>query len=456
MNASIPLPVSAEQTLATLLQLSRRARQCDKAAELRFLLVNETQALMPFRQAAFWSRDQGVAALSGVTAIEQHAPYVQWLTRWCAQSAEGPDAGGFATDLRALPAREQGADWAEWLPPFLATVELPAGGRFNGGRLLLARDTPFNSAELALLQEWAEAWSARYAIVQPRSWRGRWHSRGAQSGPRRWLIRLGAGAVILLTAMLPVQLTVLAPAELIPLKPAIVRAPLDGIVDRVLVTPNQRVTEGQPLLEFDRVSLASRLEVAARGLITHQAEYRRNAQRALFDPDSKAELAVLQSQIDQQQVEVEYLQALNRRSEVLSPRAGIVLLDEASHWVGRPVMTGERILVVADETRAQLEAWLSPADMIALQPEASVTFYLVSDPVNPIRALVEYVAHEPELRPEGHYAYRVRARLVAGEEGQPDPRIGLKGTAKLEGEQVSLAYWILRRPWAALRAWIGL
>ncbi|OIN05613.1 efflux RND transporter periplasmic adaptor subunit [Oceanisphaera psychrotolerans] len=454
MNASITLPVSAEQTLATLLQLSRRARQCDKAAELRFLLVNETQALVPFRQSAFWSRDQGVAALSGVTAVEQHAPYVQWLMRWCGQGEDASESGAFATDLRALAGKDP--DWAEWLPPFLATVELPGGGRFNGGRLVLARDTPFNSAELALLQEWAEAWSARYAIVQPVSWRGRWRTRGASSATRRWLIRLGAVAVTLLIGMLPVRLTVLAPAELIPLDPAIVRAPLDGIVDRVLVTPNQRVTERQPLFEFDRVSLASRLEVAGRQLVTQQAEYRRNAQRALFDPDSKAELAVLQSQIDQQQVEVEYLRELNRRSEVLSPRAGIVLLDDASDWVGRPVVTGERVLVVADETQTQLEAWLSPADMIALPAEAPVTLYLVSDPLTPLGARVEYVAHEPELRPEGHYAYRVRARLVVEDEAQPGPRVGLKGTAKLEGERVSLAYWILRRPWAALRAWIGL
>jgi hypothetical protein len=33
--------------------------------------------------------------------------------------------------------------------------------------------------------------------------------------------------------------------------------------------------------------------------------------------------------------------------------------------------------------------------------------------------------------------------------------VGLKGTARLEGERVPLAYWVLRRPIATARAWIG-
>ena len=55
-------------------------------------------------------------------------------------------------------------------------------------------------------------------------------------------------------------------------------------------------------------------------------------------------------------------------------------------------------------------------------------------------------------RPDGHPAYRVRATLAPGQQ----VRVGLKGTARLEGERVALVYWILRRPLAAARAWAGL
>jgi hypothetical protein len=50
------------------------------------------------------------------------------------------------------------------------------------------------------------------------------------------------------------------------------------------------------------------------------------------------------------------------------------------------------------------------------------------------------------------YAYRVRAVL----EGGTAHRIGLKGTVRLVGEYVSLAYWITRRPLATIREFLGI
>ncbi len=252
--------------------------------------------------------------------------------------------------------------------------------------------------------------------------------------------------------LLPIRLTVLAPAELVPLNPAVIRAPLDGIVGRVLVTPNQAVQANQPLFEFDRASIQNRLEVSLRTLETVQAEYRQRAQQALFDPASKSQLVGLQGRISEKSAEVDYLRALSERGVVLSPRAGIVLFDDPTEWVGRPTVTGERVMMVADERAVEVEAWLSPADAIALPDGADVVVYLNADPLQPVRASLRYVGHEAIERPGGNYAYRVRATVS---EGAAEARVGLKGTAKLEGSEVSLGYWIMRRPLAAARAWLG-
>jgi len=56
-------------------------------------------------------------------------------------------------------------------------------------------------------------------------------------------------------------------------------------------------------------------------------------------------------------------------------------------------------------------------------------------------------------RPDGSYAYRLRARL---EPGETAPRVGMKGTAKVRGPWVTVSYWILRRPLAILRQAVGL
>ncbi|GAA0682058.1 hypothetical protein GCM10009104_03570 [Marinobacterium maritimum] len=443
-----------EAMLATLLHLMRRAREAASAASLRFTLVNESHALLSYRQAAFWSCSQGVEALSGVSTVERQAPYVHWLDRWCRQ-ANAAEAGTATLDLRALSGVDEWTGWQEWLPPFLAVIQLPCREGFAGGRLVLAREQPFKAAEVSMLQEWCDAWVQAYAAHQPRSWLHRLRPAPRASSRKRWLVRGGLTLATLVIAALPVRLTVLAPAELVPLEPAIIRAPMDGIIDDVLVSPNQRVDAEQPLFAFDRVSLASRLEVAERSLLTIQAEYRRNAQRALFDAESKSELAVLQSQIAERQVEVEYLRELNQRSQVPAPREGVVLFEDAGELIGRPVVTGERIMVVADEHKTQVEAWVSPADMVSLLAGNEVRLYLAADPVNPVSARISYVAHLAEQRPDGQFAYRVRAQLEPSDAALL-PRLGLKGTAKLEGEQVSLIFWIARRPWSALRGWIGL
>ena len=109
-------------------------------------------------------------------------------------------------------------------------------------------------------------------------------------------------------------------------------------------------------------------------------------------------------------------------------------------------------MVIADEQAVELEAWLAPADAVPLAAGAPVTLCLNTDPRQPVRAKLRYLAHEAVERPDGQPAYRVRATL---EPGSSLPRIGLKGTARLEADTVPAGYWMLRRRMAALRAWAG-
>lgn len=457
--------------LGTLLALARRAREAGSEAELRFIAVNETHALVPYRQAALWRTGSGVVALSGVVAPEANGPYVQWLDTVFraldrplpgAATAQGDADSPRSVTPEDLPA-EAAAAWAEWLPAAALALPLAShrpGRPGPGGRpdswLLLAREPAFDAAEAGLLAEWAGLWSqaAQLQAGRRRGWLG---SAGGASEIGRDALGLLLRRVLPLAALaavlaLPVRLSVLAPAELVPLNPAVVRAPLDGVVGKVLVQPNQAVKAGQPLFEFDRASLDSRLELARRALGTVQAEYRQKSQRALFDPEAKSQLAVLQGQIDEKQTEVAYLGTLSSRGTVPAPRAGLVLFGDASEWVGKPVVTGERVMVVADPQSVELEGWLAPADVLPLAPGSTVTLYLNTDPLHPVTARLRSIGHEAVERPDGHMAYRVRATL---DDGSTPPRVGLKGTAKLEGERVPLAYWVLRRPLAAARAWAG-
>jgi HlyD family secretion protein len=450
--------------LFALLDLSRRARQAGSVAELRFLLVNDSHALASYRQAALWWSDQGVQALSGVVQIEANAPYAQWLDRvceHCAQVHAEPQALS-ATDLPS----ELAQHWADWLPvnvlwlPLNGSTPSPGNQSVPSGGLLLARDLPWTAQETGLLFEWLGTWlHAWRALAKPSTgtWRG-WFRKcrqwlGPQTGQPWWKqSRLRWAAAVLAVLAVPVRLTVLAPGELVPASPMVIRAPLDGVVDVFHVQPNQMVKKGQPLFGFDEALIQSRLEVAAQTLATAETEYRQTSQQALVDAKFRAQLATLTGKIEEKRAEVDYLSEQLNRSRVPAPQDGVVLFDDPSEWIGRPVAVGERIMRIADPADTEVEAWLPLADAIALAPDAPVTLYLNASPLAPVSAQVRYQAHDAVQRPDGGYAYRVRARL-----DQPTShRVGLKGTAKLHGGWVPLAYWMLRRPLASARTVLGI
>lgn len=287
-----------------------------------------------------------------------------------------------------------------------------------------------------------------------------WHalSRGGGLGKRLatlgkgWRLPVVVALALVISVFTPVRISVLAPAEVIPLDALEVRAPTDGVVDVMQVEPNEKVVEAQPLLKLDPTLLRSRFAVARRKLAVAEAEYRQMAHKAVFDAESKAQVAVLEGKRDLQLEEVGYLEALLKQLEVKADRPGVVIYSDPSDWVGRPVQTGERILTIADPAKVQLEVQVAVDDAIALQEGAEVRFFLSIAPDKPLTAVLKRAAFDAQPTPEGTLVYRVLANFEAD---VVPPRIGLKGTAKVYGEEVKLLYYLLRRPFASVRRWTG-
>jgi hypothetical protein len=448
--------------LAVLVDLSRRARQARSEAELAFLLVNDSHSLVSYRQAALWRADRGLQALSGLVQPEANAPYAQWLKAMVAHLHQDL-SGANPWDARPLTASDLPAalagEWSEWWPAH--GLWLPLGGQEQPptAGLLLARETAWSASEMALLAEWTHAWwHALLALRrgQQRPWWQPWgrDTAGALDNRRAWWRRpfLFSALALAAASFVPVRLSVLAPGELVPVNPVIVRAPLDGVVDVFHVKPNQSVKKGEPLFGFDEALIQSRLEVANQALATASTEYRQTLQQALSDPRVRPQLATLTGRIQEKRSEVNYLREQLTRARVLAPKDGVALFDDPTEWIGRPVSVGERILRIAATGDVEVEAWLPLADAIALEPGAPVQLYLNARPLEPVSASLRYMAHEAAPRPDGTFAYRVRATLDAATEH----RVGLKGTAKLQGETVPAAWWVMRRPVATLRSALGL
>lgn len=444
-----------------LLELGHRVRQAPTVQELEFLLVNDSRLLTPYRQAVWWTRARGVQALSGVVQPDRNVPYAQWAAQVCEHLAQQQNSAGALTAADLPPALA--AQWAQWWPAhvlWLPTRLKTGGGTESGAAnagLLLAGPDAVAPDRLPVLVEWVAIWThawqglQRQPLVSPRQW---WARLRQQQAQRAWWRRpaLWAVAAVLVLAAWPVHLTVLAPGELVAAQPSVLRAPMDGVVEQIHVQPNEMVQEGQLLFSLDGAQIASRLEVSQQALQTAEAEYRQFAQLALGDMRSKSQLAALAGKIGERRAEQAFLTEQRQRAQVMAPRAGMVLFDAPSEWIGKPVQTGERVMRIAQPDAVEVEAWLSIGDAIALEAGALVQLYLAADPLAAVQARVRYVAYDAVARPDGQYAYRVRAELLQ----QGTQRIGLKGTAKLQGDKVSVAYWIVRKPWASIRQWVAL
>lgn len=444
-----------------LWDLARKARQAESDRELGFLLVNETLALVPYRQAALWLADAGTWSLSGVVQVDAHVPFVQWFELVCrhVQGMTKEHDGPFSFTAADLPS-ELATDWGHWWPEqalWVGSNRAFQGGppKAQGGAIFL-RDAAWKADEQAVLHEWCEIWWHAFSVLH----RPSLHSgaRGlskalAWRAQRPWWQqrRLWWLALLIAVLLMPVRLTVLAQGELVPSRPTVVRAPLDGIIDVFHVEPNQQVRRGQPLFSFDEIVIQSRLEVAQQALATAETDYRQTSQMALGDARAKTQLALLVGKVEERRAEIDYLQEQLQRARVLAPQPGVVLMDDPSEWIGKPVTTGERILRLATLDDVEVEAWVPMADAILFAPNAQVALYLSASPLQPVAAQLRYMAHEAVQRPDGSFAYRVRAKL-----SEPTThRVGLKGTAKLQGDWAPLAFWVLRRPLATLRAYLG-
>ena len=445
MNAQLH-DSSVTQGLLALLQLCGRAREAASVEELGFIAVNETHNLLSYRQAALWLAGdvRGVLAVSGVAQLDPAAPYLQWLGR--VFRTVGHDLIPrrlCAGDLAPVIAEE----WGQWWPRDALVIPLVSRNTGVGGTLLLTRDGAWQDDEIELARELGRIYGYALFALRPRealSMRLRGLLRS-----RKWVLR--AALLIVAVLCLPVRLSVLMQAEITPLDAFVVRAPLEGVVDRFQVRPNETVAAGAPLFNLDTTALESRHATAREAYATAREEYRQSAQLAVTEDKAKMEMALHKGALDQKAVDLAYAANQLDRVQVKAARSGVAVFSDVHEWMGRAVAIGEKVMVLADPEKVELTARMPAGDQIAVQPGAAIVFYPQAAPFSSYAATIDSVAYHAEPNDENVLAYRIRAHFG------PDthPRLGLMGSARVYAGRVPLVYTILRRPLAVARQWFG-
>lgn len=438
--------------LSTLLQLEQQARLAQGVKELHFFAVNETRRLISYRQAYLFQAGSSLgvpcrmAAASSLPTIERHTPCVQWMERTLhsLRKKTAPLAAQQFTEENCPP--DLRPQWKEFSLPYVVWCPLQLTNGTVLGGMWLAKEKPWQDSEITVAQRLADTIAHAWGALQgthTQSWKVRISKKWL------WLAVLG----MLLAMALPVQLSTLAPAEIVAQDPAIVAAPLDGVIADILVPPNTLVNQGDLLFVYEDTVFRNEYDIAGNNLARSLAEHRKAAQGGFLEEETTAQIPLLKAEVQLRETERDYARERLALLEVRAPRAGLLLYTDQAEWIGRPVEVGQRIMDIADPNSLELRVNLPVDDAIVLHNGAPVTVFLDARPLEPIHATVTHASYHAEVMPGDILAYRVLASLQASPD---DLRIGWRGTAKIYGDDTHLFFLVFRRPMSAARQFLGL
>ena len=440
---------------AVLEQLSAKARAADNEAALFFVMANDTFAMLPYRSAlVLRARAAGgvqLACASGLSTVDRKAPYGSWveqvvqhlLPRLSEQTRFG---------VADVPP-ELAAAWGEYWPEKISLHRVT--GRL--GELLAVvvyvLDSDWPEVADAMLVTLHRLHGMCLEGLQQRRKRFALLRRNAEGQRPRARKFAALGLVLILAAMfMPVRQFVISPAEIISLDSVAVTAPVDGIVGELVARPNQVVQKGDVLVRLDDTAIRNRLASAQQALEVARAEFLASSHRAFASNERTAEVGVLRGRISERAAEVDFLQEQLAMLEIRAGRDGVAVYGQENDLIGKPVSPGQKLMELADPKRMGVNVWVPVADAINIEPGARMTVLLYADPLNPKHATIERASYQATKSPDGVAAYRVRGTLQT----EDVSRLGLRGSAKIDGDRVALAYFLFRRPLLVVRQWLGM
>jgi len=444
LNESSPLFSQLPKTFFQALNFEKTVRCAESEKIAEYLIVNDLRRLFPYQFSALWregdSRGGRISALSGVEIVDQSSKEVARLTelsRHCIAS----NATVSALKENSFPTIQDGMSTL-WCP-------LHAQSKLIGG-LILLRSEPWRKEEIEFLSLISGSiahslWAWRKNISIKKIISTRYNASSVRT-------KRIAGLVLLALVFFPIRQSVLAPAEIIPKDPSVISAPMDGIVSEIYVQPNSTVQKGSPLFSLDDTGLKARKAVAEKTMAIASADLQRVTAKAFSDDASKGEIVILQARVDEKAAELAYINEQIKRSVVTAPQSGVAVYGDPNDWLGKPLATGERLMLIADPQKIEIKAYLSVNDAITLEPGSRISLFMNATPLFSVDGVVTSASYEAYPSNLGGLSYIVKASV---DKNKNIPRIGLQGTAKIYGKYVALSYYLLRKPFSFLRRLTG-
>ncbi len=439
--------------ILTFLDLQKQASQASDIKSFEFIALNQTNKLVPYKQAIFWIKTDFGITLSGVSgniSLDKNGPYAEWLKSFIKKIALPAHETAPEASVFLFSHDTQNQSWNEYSGAYGVFIVFKTAQEGISGGLWLERETPFNDAEQATLEELACLYSQTYALLNLRR-------KALLSAPWKKMEKhhkLLTIAFIFL-CLFPVRLTLTGSAEIVAQNPTVMTIPYDGVLDKIMVKPGDKIAQGQSVFTMDSTDLDSKIEASAQALKTAHANLSRLRKESLSAPEKKAEINKLLSEIAAKKIENDYAQKHMEKSIVQSSVAGLAIFSDSNEFEGQPLKTGESIMMIANSEHIELLIKAPINNMIPITKESPIKFYLNVSPLRGYSAQIISMGYQASPDPDGILTYKIRAHIKT-DKNKDTLRIGWKGTAKIKGSWSILSYAVLRRPLISLRNITGL
>jgi RND family efflux transporter MFP subunit len=253
---------------------------------------------------------------------------------------------------------------------------------------------------------------------------------------------LAAGALVgCCLLFIPVTYHVAGSASLQGAYKQLVVSPQDGYLAEINARPGDLVQAGDLLAQLNDDDL--RLE--RRKLSSEQKRFQQQYDNALATAN-RIEAAIASAQVDQVAIQLRLLEQQLQRTQLVAPRAGIVVSKDITQTLGAPVKQGDTLFEIAADG-FQVQLWIDERDIAAVQIGHLGQLKLSSLPGEVFALAVTRIMPLSEVR-EGRNYFHVEATLAT--EAQV-LRPGMSGSAKLEVGERRLGWLWFNELWRWFR-----
>jgi multidrug resistance efflux pump len=439
---------------SSILQLENDCRDSENSTQLNFTIVNNTSTVVQYEKAILLSQKkknkykiQTVSNISQIDKKSQYSQLIESLTNHI-QKNQNPQSIFLINPQEDL-SKEQYQELQDYEISNIAYIPIKREKYNNkvNSVLLLFRKENFSDDEKLILEHLSNTFSY-FMLSEKNLEKNAFISFLKSLGYMKYLIIL-----IIALMFIPVKMNVLAPLTIKPKDEHIVTAPIDGIIKEIYVSPNQFVNINDKLIKFDTTDSKNKYFIAQKSLELSKTTLHATKQDSFYNNDSKNRIIQLQAEVKLKESQATFEKSILEKSTIYAKKSGEVIIDNPLQLIGKNISVGQKLFSIANSENIEIEIMLQVSDAIFIKKGYEAKIFLDNNPIKSYNATIENISYKPQIDETNTLAYKITANF--DDTLDEIPNIGLKGTAKIYSQEVTLFFYLFRKPITKTRQIIG-